>query len=77
MKSITIKDQVRIVSDWLIIVANGKEHRFEVRDLSPQLSIASKEELDDYKVTPSGYGIHCRRINEDISLTTLLETQTI
>ena len=77
MKSIISIDQVRIVSDWLIVVASGKEHKFKVRDLSPQLAIATKEEWDDYELTPSGYGIHFRGIDEDISLTALLETRRV
>ena len=77
MKSIISIDQVVIVSDWLIVVANGKEHKFKVRDLSPLLAIATKEELDDYELTPSGYGIHWRRIDEDISLTALLENRPV
>jgi hypothetical protein len=77
MKSILSIEQVHLFSPWLIIKANGKEYRFNLRDLSPRLAIATEEELKDFEVTPSGYGIHWEKIDEDISLTTLLETRKI
>jgi hypothetical protein len=39
--------------------------------------MASDEDLNDFEVTPSGYGIHWRKIDEDISLVALLETKPI
>ena len=75
MKSSISIDQVKLVSDWLIVTANGKEYKFRVRDLSPRLALATIEELGDYELTPSGYGIHWKKIDEDISLTALLETR--
>lgn len=73
MKSILVIEQVRLFSSWLFVKANGMEHKFNVRDLSPRLAMASDEDLNDFEVTPSGYGIHWRRIDEDISITALLE----
>lgn len=76
MKSLLILEQVQLFSPWLIIKANGKEYKFNIRDISPRLAIATEEELKDFEVTPSGYGIHWERVDEDISITSLLETQT-
>lgn len=75
MKSILNIEQVHLSLPWLIIKANGKYYKFNLRDLSPRLAVASEEELKDYEVTPSGYGIHWEKIDEDISLTSLLETR--
>jgi hypothetical protein len=77
IKSILNIEQVRLFSNWLIITANGREYNFNVRDLSPRLALASDEDLNDFEVTPSGYGIHWRKIDEDISLVALLETKPI
>lgn len=77
MKSILSIEQVHLFLPWLIVKANGKEYKFNIRDLSPRLAIASEEELKDFEVTSSGYGIHWERIDEDISLLALLETRPI
>lgn len=70
-------DHVRIIAEYLIIKAGEQEYRFRVRELSPRLAIASEEEIKDYEVTPSGYGIHWRKIDEDISLAALLEIKSV
>lgn len=77
MKSIFNIEQVKLSTPWLIIKANGKEYRFNLRDLSPRLAVATEEELKDFEVSPSGYGIHWEKIDEDISLISLLETRPV
>jgi hypothetical protein len=77
MKSILSIEQVHLFLPWLIFKANGKEYKFNIRDLSPRLAVASEEELKDFEVTPSGYGIHWEKIDEDISLMALLETKPV
>jgi len=77
MKSIINIAQVRIISDYLVITVGKKEYRFRVRELSPRLAVASDEEINDFEVSPSGYGIHWRKIDEDISLEALLENKSV
>jgi len=77
MKSTLVIEQVRLFSSRLIIWANGKRYEFNARDLSPRLAMASDEDLEDFEVTPSGYGIHWSKIDEDISLSQLLEIDAV
>jgi hypothetical protein len=77
MKSILIIEQVRLFSSSLFVTVNGREHKFNIRDLSPRLAMASDEDLNDFEVTPSGYGIHWEKIDEDISLIALLENEAV
>ncbi len=42
-------------------------------DVSDKLAKASEEERIDYKVSPSGFGIHWRLIDEDLSINGLLK----
>jgi hypothetical protein len=72
MKSIINIGQVRIIADYLVVTVSKQEYRFRVRELSPRLAVASDEEINDFEVSPSGYGIHWRKIDEDISLAALL-----
>lgn len=44
-----------------------------ISDVSDKLANASEEERNDYKVSPSGYGIHWRLIDEDLSINGLLK----
>jgi hypothetical protein len=77
MKYILSIEKVRLFSAWLVVTANGREYKYKVRDLSPRLAMASDEELNDFEVSPSGYGIHWRKIDEDISLSALLENKPV
>lgn len=77
MKSIPNIEQVSITKGDLVILSEGVEYRFRVRALSSRLSAASEEDLEDYEVSASGYGIHWRKIDEDISLVALLERKAV
>ena len=50
------------------IVAN----RFGLADVSDRLVKANDNEKNDYQISPSGYGIHWRLIDEDLSINELL-----
>jgi hypothetical protein len=77
VKSIPDIESVIIKGEYLIIQSEGREYRFRVRELSGRLSSATEEELLDYEVSASGYGIHWRKIDEDISLVALLEKKAV
>ena len=67
---VTLNDQL------LIVKAKGKEYSFNVKKISKRLAKATQEELNDFTVSPSGYGIHWSRIDEDISIPALLNEPT-
>ncbi len=54
MKSILSIDQVHLSTPWLILKVDGKENKYNLRDLSPRLVVATEEDLQDFEVTPSG-----------------------
>lgn len=64
---------VRVCGGILSLVVDGRLLSRDLRCLSPVLRRASDEELGDFEVSPSGYGIHWPRIDEDISIDGLLE----
>ena len=63
---------VKICSGILSLVVDGSLLSRDLRCLSPVLRCASDEEVGDFEVSPSGYGIHWPRIDEDISIDGLL-----
>ena len=77
MKSIPQIESVNIRGDYLIIHSEGREYLFRVRELSGRLSSATEEDIMDYEVSASGYGIHWRKLDEDISLVALLEKKAV
>ena len=57
--------KVRIVDKFLLIEKDGKVFRFNVNDISERLASATNEELLDFSLSPSGYGITWKKLDED------------
>mgnify|MGYP002080098188 CR=1 FL=1 len=57
----------------MIIYVNEKVLSFQLSEISDRLSCASTKELLDFKISPSGYGIHWKQLDEDISINGLIE----
>ncbi len=56
----------------LILTVDGNTRRFRLRDVSPALASAPQEIRENYRVSPSGYGIHWPELDEDLSIDGLL-----
>ena len=58
--------------DYLFIVVDNQIIKVKLSDISKKLMNASEIERADYKISPSGYGIHWQKLDEDISINGLL-----
>jgi hypothetical protein len=56
----------------LILKVDGKKHTFKISKISDKLAKALQIEKEEYEISPSGYGIHWRLIDEDLSIDGLL-----
>ena len=57
----------------LIIIRSGQQtYKWKVSEISKKLSQASESVRNDFKISPSGYGIHWPQIDEDLSFSGLL-----
>lgn len=56
----------------LIIVLNNQKYSFRISEISEKLAKANDQERNNFKVSPSGYGIHWPTIDEDLSINGLL-----
>jgi hypothetical protein len=65
-------EEIRIENGILSLIVDGETIRRELKDISPILAAAGKEEQMKFEVSPSGYGIHWPLIDEDISIDGLL-----
>lgn len=59
----------------MVIKIDGKEHRFDLNEISTRLLNATQQEREIYQISPSGYGIHWHLIDEDLSIDGLLGIQ--
>jgi len=56
----------------LLIEIDGKLIKFKLKDVSVKLEKADDFQRNFYKISPSGYGIHWPLIDEDLSVSALL-----
>jgi hypothetical protein len=66
-----IKD-VKFNNDEMRITIDGKEHTFQLGDVSLRLKNAKETDRENYQISSSGYGIHWPGIDEDLSIDGLL-----
>jgi len=72
MDSVHDVKKLSFENDRMRLEVDGKEHVFDLRDISQRLLQASTEERSTYEISPSGYGIHWPLIDEDLSVDGLL-----
>jgi len=63
---------IRFEKGCLILIADNQILKLKLKDISEKLSKATEQELKDFKISPSGYGIHWRLLDEDLSVNGLL-----
>ena len=68
--------EVNFDNDFIIIKVDEHIYRFKIEDLSKKLSKATDEEKKEFKISPSGYGIHWPKIDEDISIEGLIQNNS-
>ncbi len=57
---------------FLVITIDGEPKKFALKKISLALEKASEQERNNFKISPSGYGIHWPLLDEDISIDGLL-----
>ncbi|MDX2130362.1 MAG: DUF2442 domain-containing protein [Chloroherpetonaceae bacterium] len=63
---------IDFINDNLHIVIDGKAYEFPLHVISKRLFNASDIERRTYHISSSGYGIHWKLIDEDLSIDGLL-----
>lgn len=70
-KAYQISD-ITFENEFIIFKVNDQLVRLKLADISSKLASATNAERYDYKISPSGYGIHWRLLDEDLSINGLL-----
>jgi hypothetical protein len=77
MKKLFDVTEVRFENEYIIIKVDGNLIKLKVYDVSQRLANASKEDRAEYLISPSGYGIHWPKIDEDLSIFGLLKMHEV
>lgn len=64
--------EIRFENDYLIMIVDDQLIRLKLEDISEKLARASEPERSEFRITPSGYGIHWTLLDEDLSINGLL-----
>jgi hypothetical protein len=64
--------EVRFENGFIIINVDGQIIKLNISEISSRLANASEEDRKEYSISPSGYGIHWPKIDEDISINGLV-----
>jgi hypothetical protein len=65
--------QIGFENDYLVLSIDNQIVKVKLSEISEKLSKATEQERNDFKVSPSGYGIHWRLLDEDLSINGLLK----
>jgi hypothetical protein len=71
-KAYNISD-LRFEKGYMVLIADSQMIKLKLKDISRKLWKASDQELNDFKISPSGYGIHWNQLDEDLSVNGLLK----
>ena len=67
-----IIENVHFLNDRLAVSIDRTSYAFPLADISRALLHASPQERQNFKISPSGYGIHWENLDEDLSIDGLL-----
>jgi len=65
-------EQVSISGTLLHLRVDGVEYDIDLASQSKRLANATPDQISDFAVSPSGYGIHWPRLDEDLSIDRLI-----
>ena len=71
----TVINKITSVSfsgDSMIIITDKGKYQWKISDISKRLLSASDIDRNNFKISPSGYGIHWPNIDEDLSISGLI-----
>ena len=63
---------VTFSEEKLLITVNEIDYSFNLKDISIKLLNATKEERNQFEISPANYGIHWPLIDEDLSIKGLI-----
>jgi len=72
MKKAYIIGDIKFTANHMLITVDGQTFKLLLSEVSKKLAEASEHDRRDYKISPSGYGIHWKMLDEDLSVNGML-----
>ncbi|MBL7190409.1 DUF2442 domain-containing protein [bacterium] len=67
-----LASRVEAQTEGLVIITANKRYLVKWENCSSKLAAASQQERMQFELSPSGYGIHWKLLDEDLSITGLV-----
>jgi hypothetical protein len=64
---------IRFEKEFLMLKIDNQLIKLKLTEISEKLANATDQQRRNYKVSPSGYGIHWKLLDEDLSINGLLK----
>lgn len=68
-------ESIDFIGNQLSIAISGKNYNWSLSEVSEKLLNASDTDRRDFIISPSGYGIHWPKLNEDLSIHGLIKNK--
>ncbi len=68
---------IKFDNEYLSLMIDNHLVEIKLADISEKLAKATTQEQNDYQISPSGYGISWRLLDEDLSINGLLKAAKI
>ena len=68
---------VRFEKHYLLLKVDGRDHRIDLQQHAKKLASADERTKMNFEVSPSGYGIHWRELDEDLSIDGMIKTAKV
>ena len=65
--------QLKFEGDSILLNVDKLMVKLNLEDVSKKLLYASDQERNDFTISPSGYGVHWRLLDEDLSINGILQ----
>jgi Protein of unknown function (DUF2442) len=65
-------NEITFDQHYMYLHVDDQFYKLKLLDISPKLDQASDEIRKNFKISPSGYGIHWAQIDEDLSIDGLI-----
>ena len=65
--------EIKFDEVFMFMNIDNHKYQFKLSDISAIISKASMSELNDFQISPAGYGIHWDKLDEDLSIPGLLK----
>lgn len=65
-------ESIQFSGTTMVLQVDGSEYKIDVAEYSRRLAGATKEQIENFEISPAGYGIHWPDVDEDLAIDGLI-----